>query len=369
MEKYKRIYKDLYYKIKTGEIPSGTKLPTEEQLAAQYGVSKITAKAALNLLQKDGLVIRKKRLGTLVLNDVVNALGEKLIAIVFSGFDHLDTRFINGLKQLAAPMGVKLAFFDSKISPEKEREILLFLLSENIAGLILMPTSQDHNLDVISAFEVQKIPVVYMDFPLLGSIAPTVTSDNFGASYDLVKYLLEMGHREIGFFPYSDSFIPTERDRFRGYCRALIENGIPINADYLFPISARCMYTMISSVSAMDMTGAEEFFARYESLDRKPTAIVCINDLSAYAVITVARKRGLSVPEDLSVTGFDNLTVATKWDITTVAQNFTEIAKNALQVLIRRMEGSTVELPTVKIKTVLIRRESVSRISSPDDSE
>lgn len=368
MEKYKRIYKELYYRIKSGDIPAGTVLPTEAQLAAQYGVSKITAKTALNLLKADGLVLRKKRLGTVVLNGIVNFSGDKLIAIVFSGFDHLDIRFTNSLTQVAKSKNVKLAFFDSKISSEKEREILLYLISENIAGLILMPLSQGGNLDVISLFAIQKIPVVYMDFPSHALFAPTVTSDNFGGMYMMVKYLIDCGHRSIGFFPYSDHFYPTENDRFEGYCRALIDNGIPIGNDFLFSASAISTYSLMSSVSTADMNVAEEFFDSYLKLNPKPTALVCVNDLSAHAVIAAAKERGVRVPEDLSVTGFDNLTVSAKREITTVAQNFAEIAKTALLTLIRKIDGVNNEPPVIRLHTVLIKRDSVQKLALPDQA-
>lgn len=365
MEKYKRIYKDLYYGIKSGELPAGTLLPTEAQLAEKYGVSKITAKTALNLLKADGLVLRKKRLGTIVLNGIVNTSGDALIAIVFSGFDNLDVRFTNSLTQIAKSKNVKLAFFDSKLDPEKEREILLYLLSENIAGLILMPLSQGGNLDVISLFAIQKISVVFMDFPSHALIAPTITSDNFGGMYMMVKYLIDCGHRDIGFFPFSNHFYPTENDRFEGYCRALIDNGIPVNNDFLFSTSATSIFSLMSSVSTADMEVADEFFESYSKLNPKPTALVCVNDLSAHAVIKAAKERGIRVPEDLSVTGFDNLTISAKREITTVAQNFAEIAKTALLTLIRKIDGVNNEPSVIRLHTVLIKRDSVQKLAPP----
>ena len=175
MEKYKKVYKDLFYKIKTGAIPLGAKLPTERELAAKYGISVITVKSALNLLKEDGLILRKKRLGSVVVGGVSSAaVHHPLIAVVFSGFDHLDLRISNSLKEIAKEKNILLSFFDSRFDVRKEREILQYLLSENVAGLLFMPLSQRENLDRISMFPVQKIPVVFMDFPSFADDAPTV---------------------------------------------------------------------------------------------------------------------------------------------------------------------------------------------------
>lgn len=366
MEKYKQIYNTLFYKIKTGELPTGTKLPTEKVLANEYGVSVITAKTALNLLQRDGLVLRKKRLGSVVINGVaasVSANARASIAVVFSGFDHLDMRIMNGLRESAKENEILLSFFDSRFDVRKEREILNYLLSENIAGLIFMPLSPRENIDVVSMFAVQKIPVVFMDFPTYAISAPTVSSDNFDGMYNAVKYLIDLGHRYIGFFPFPEYLYPTEQDRFNGYCRALTDSGIAISKDYLFP-SSKYTYSVMESISKTEMDSAEEFYEKYNALPLKPTAIVCVNDLCAHALIETGKKYNVEIPEKLSVLGFDNLSVSVKSNITTVAQNFSEIAKTALSVLLRKIREES-NLPPdfhIKIKTVLIRRGTVTKI-------
>lgn len=364
MEKYRKIYQDLFYKIKTGEIPLNTKLPTEKELAEQYGVSVITVKAALNLLKNDGLIVQKKRLGSVVVNGIAaNCTQLPLIAIVFSGFDHLDLRITNGLKKIAKEKNILVSFFDSGFDTQKEREILQYLLSENIAGLILMPISQRGNIDVLSMFAIQKIPVVFMDFPAYALDVPTVSSDNFDGMYNAVKYLIDCGHRYIGFFPFSDRLCPTEQDRFSGYCRALTDNGIPVSKDYLFS-SYKYTYSVMEAITKTNMECAEEFFAKYNSLSLKPTAVVCVNDLCAFALIETGKKYGIKVPEHLSLIGFDNLSASVKSNLTTVSQNFSEIAQTALSTLLRKIQenGTLPPFFHIKLKTVLVRRDTVRKI-------
>ena len=360
MEKYRVVYKDLYYKIKSGKIATGELLPTEEKLAEQYGVSRITVKTALNLLKAEGLVTRIRHKGTVVLRGEIRQPTEgRLIAIVFSGFDHLDIRIVNGLRQIAAKQNFRICFFDTESNVQKERETLQFLLSENIAGLIFMPLSRASCPDVISLFAVQKIPVVDMDFPTYALRATTVTSDNFGGMHAITEYLIRQGHRTIGFFPYHDRYLPTESARFEGYCHALVENGIPVNPDYLFTAPFPTTYSLIASYSSSDSDAAEEFFREYSRLPQKPTAIACVNDICAHALISVCKKHGVRVPEDLSVTGFDNLGVSAQANITTVAQDFAEIAKIAVSALLRKIDGNEKDANEIRIHTVLIRRETV----------
>ncbi len=363
MEKYKLIYKDLYYKIKSGAIAVGAKLPTEEELAKSYDVSKITVKTALNLLKADGLVLRKKRLGTVVLNGLVNGSGEKLIAVIFPQFDRLDVRLINGLKQIAKEKNVSLSFFDSQMEPAQEREILQWLLSQNVAGVLFMPLSQSSNLDIVSMFAIQKIPVVFMDFPSYTPPATTVTSDNFGGAYAMTKYLVDVGHTNVGFFPFSEGFIPTAASRFEGYCHALTDNGIPIQNEFLFTVPQQNIYSIMHSVTDDSAKVSQAFFERYRKLEVKPTAIVCVNDLCAYSLIKESKNYGVAIPDELSVTGFDNLAVSAQSGITTVAQNYFEISKTALLSLLRVIEGS-MPPSTIKIRTVLVRRDSVKPLNA-----
>lgn len=362
MEKYKIIYKDLFYKIKSGELPSGTVLPKESELAKAYGVSVITVKTALNLLKDDGLVLRKRRLGTVVKNGVVNNSGEKFVAIVSSNFDHLNMRFIHALTEIAVRENLKLSFFDSRASEEKEREILQYLLSEPLSGLILMPVSEKSNVDLISTYAIRKIPTVFLDFQNLAYHAPVVTSNNFKGMYEMTAYLVKCGHREIGFFPFTQGAYPTENERFQGYCKALSDHGIPLKREYLFPSSAKNIYEMIGAAMCEDYAAAKPLYEQYAKLVLKPTAIVCVNDLCAAAAISVLRSHGASVPDDVSVTGFDNLAVSVKNDITTVAQDFAEISKTALKTLIALMKGSVSQPKEVRLPTVIIRRSSVNEL-------
>jgi len=362
MEKYKLVYQDLFYKIKSGEYSSGTVLPTETILAKEYNVSKITVKTALDLLKAKGLVIRRKRLGTVVKRGVINGNGEKFIAIVFPDFDNIDTRITAILNEIATEKNVKISFFDSNDEINKEREILTYLLSQKLSGLIIMPTTKTENVDVLSMFLTAQIPTVCIDFVPYGIEAPVIASNNYDGMYNLANYLVSIGHTAIGYYPFCDNMYQTESDRFRGYLSALATNGISVSKDFLFKTSAVSTYHIINSVSKDDKSIGEDFVSQYEKLSAKPTAVMCVNDSCAGAVVSALNERGYKVPEDISVTGFDNLAFSNYYSLTTVSQNFAEIYKTALTTLINRIEGKNVSKLEVKIKTFTIHRSSVKNL-------
>ena len=361
--KYLQIYKEFYYAIKSGKYREGDLLPTEAELCRERGVSRITAAHALDELKKQGLVSRTKRKGTVVLSrEFQRAPAAGFVAVVFSSFDNFDAKLQSGLKKLAAERSVVLSFFDSQRSEAREREILSFLLTENLAGLILMPLSRVSNLDLIGEFRIQRTPIAFLDFAAYGVPAPAVTSDNFGGMYALTEYLVRAGHSDIGFFPYSDRFFPTEADRFEGYCRALIENGIPVNPTFLFIRGREFERHLVSEATMLDPALADRAVSDYLALARRPTAVACVNDSYAQAFLRSADRAGLRVPADVSVTGFDNLATAIKSDITTAAQDFGEMARNALLALLRQIKNPEETLEyQIKIRTVIIERSTVRR--------
>lgn len=364
MEKYKIVYQDLFYKIKSGVFPSGTILPTETQLAKEYSVSKITIKTALDLLKAKGLVIRKKKLGTVVRQGVINGKGEKFIAIIFPDFDNIDTRITGILNEIATNKNIKISFFNSYDEINKEREILIRLLSQKISGLIIMPTSKTENVDVLSMFATAKIPTVCIDFVPYGIDAPVVSSNNYDGMYQLTNYLIRAGHARIGYYPFCDNMYQTESDRFRGFLAALIDNGISVNKDFLFRSNAISTYHIINSVGNEDKTIGKDFIKQYMKLGEKPTAVMCVNDSCAATIVSSLSEIGLNVPNDLSVTGFDSLAFSNYYSLTSVSQNFAEIYKTALVTLINKIEGKSIPSLDIKIKTFIVQRSSVKDLNN-----
>ena len=370
---YKKVYDDLLYKIKSGTYPGGTLLPSLEELTKIYSVSPITVKHALADLKKHNIIQRIKHKGSVVIEKTdVPSLGESVyrsnsqsIAVIFSYYDDHKTRIINSLKNAVYGKNIQLLFFDSKHSLETERDVLQRLLDENLGGLIFQPIHPAYNIDLISKLSIRNVPIAFMDRALNGIRKPCIHSDNFTGMFDVVSYLINCHHSRIGFISARD-MISTEQDRFSGYCHALIKNGIPITQDYIYTFQLDAD-TSGGGNEVLDIYNEQcthEAVQYFSSLPSRPTAIVCMNDYVASYLMRALKEQGFRVPEDFSVTGFDNISISRQLELTTVTQNFEKIAQEALNSILYQQANKQMPPPLdVQIGSILIRRNSVKTYS------
>ena len=158
---------------------------------------------------------------------------------------------------------------------------------------------------------------------------PSVRIDNTGAMKDVTNYLLSLGHKKIGVIT-GPSANPHSIDRLKGYKQALAEAGIEFNENWV----AEGEFTMWSGVNAA------KHFINLEPTQR-PTAVVSMNDEMAFGAIKTFKAAGLKVPQDISITGFDDIEFSRYIEpaLTTVAQPAEEIGKAAAQMLLNLLEG------------------------------
>jgi LacI family transcriptional regulator len=167
---------------------------------------------------------------------------------------------------------------------------------------------------------------------------------------EMMRYLLELGHRDFGFIKGHPNHVASH-DRFRGFCDALAEAGL----DPAKAAVEQGYFSYRSGLIAGD---------RILSRQKVPTAIFASNDDMAAATISVAHRRGLNVPDDLSIVGFDDTALATSvWpELTTVKQPISAMAEAALELLIadlrRRRAGAPHKFAERVLSHALIIRES-----------
>ncbi|PKN93038.1 MAG: LacI family transcriptional regulator [Chloroflexi bacterium HGW-Chloroflexi-6] len=173
---------------------------------------------------------------------------------------------------------------------------------------------------------------------------PAIHATNYEGSREAMRYLLGLGHRQIGFIGGRPELTSAKR-REKGYRNALEEAGIAldetliINGDYTTETGFGC---------------ARQLLER----ENRPTAIFAANDQSAIGVIQAAQAMGLSIPADLSVIGFDNITDAAYFDLTTIDQFISQMGYQATKMLLRLINGEVLEQQIVKMKTCLVVRGS-----------
>ncbi|SMB93451.1 transcriptional regulator, LacI family [Thermanaeromonas toyohensis ToBE] len=216
------------------------------------------------------------------------------------------------------------------------------LREKAVDGLIFTASSKN-NKHVLELVEVG-IPVVLIDRRVEGNNLDAVLVDNVAGAYEATKYLIGLGHKYIGFIAGPD--VTTALERQEGYCRALKEAGIEVKEKLIQPGNFRY---------ESGYTGALNL------LEYGVTAILAANDLMALGAMRAIEEKGLRIPQDIAVVGFDDIPLASlvKPALTTVNQPAYQMGALAAEILLERIEGKRAGEPKEVILTPsLVIRES-----------
>lgn len=214
-------------------------------------------------------------------------------------------------------------------------------------GVVLVTTRMTRDLH--RAFARVGVPVVLIDpvdFPHLD--VPSVGATNFNGGLEATEHLLSLGHRRVGFLQGPpDALVSVAR--LHGYQAMLSRAGLTPDP------------SLIRSGEFTFEAGLEAGTALL-SVPRRPTAFFASNDLQALGIIEAARLRGVRVPDDLSVVGFDDMAPA-RWSsppLTSVRQPFAEMGRVAVQNLMILVQGGALAAPRVELATHLVVRASTA---------
>src|SRR5437667_4597806 len=232
---------------------------------------------------------------------------------------------------------------------EHDREVsLLDRLMHGVTdgALIVLPEESSEELERLLA-EGYRFVVVDPMLPLDERI-PSVSAAHTSGADQAMRHLLELGHRRIAAITGPRGWVATE-DRRRGYHAALAGAGI-------LPDPA------LEVESDFEIEGGREAGGYLLDLPEPPTAIFAFNDNLAIGAVQAARARGVRVPEDLSIVGFDDVehaTIVTPM-LTTVRQPLAEMGRTAVSLLVRLLERQRFETLRVEVATRLVVRESTA---------
>ena len=207
-------------------------------------------------------------------------------------------------------------------------------LARGVGGVILPPPLCESDV-VIEELCHAGVPVVAIASGHASTNVSSVRIDDYQASKEVTEYLIEAGHERIACVRGHPSHRDSMR-RYEGYKAALTEAGIKPDPKLV----RQGYFTYRSGLEA-----AENLL----SLDRPPTAIFAGNDDMAAAAVSVAHRRGLQVPHDLSIVGFDDTSAATTvWpELTTVRQPIAGMADAAINILLRAIRSQPGDTPAV----------------------
>jgi len=236
---------------------------------------------------------------------------------------------------------------------EKEQEYIDLMVGRRVEGLVIMSTFV--NESVFDKLSGRDIKIVSIQNGIKG--IDSVSSRDEEGAFEATEHLIGLGHRRIAFLGFRNILNSLNR-RMRGYCSALDKHGIPRDES---------LFVYCEPFGDYGYAAATQLF----KLDEMPTAILAINDHMIPGIYRALQERGLSVPRDVSVIGFDN-TALSEWvspNLTTVAEPIFEMGKNAAYLLLERIKnGDDSSNREIVLPSRLIVRDSTGRPRTIVDS-
>ncbi|WP_371580488.1 LacI family DNA-binding transcriptional regulator [Streptomyces sp. NBC_01314] len=206
-------------------------------------------------------------------------------------------RIILGAQEAAAAQGMVLLLVNTGGDEELERRSIEMLLQRQVDGVLY--AAMYHRV-VRLPESLRSTPTVLLDARCDDPAVPFVVPDEVQGGYTAARELIEHGHRRIG-MTVGTADIPALHGRIEGYRKALAEAGVVYDPSL---VTAEAVATLGSV--AVDVAAGYRAARRLLTLDQRPTALFCFNDRMAAGAYRAAAELGLSIPDDLSVVGFDN---------------------------------------------------------------
>ncbi len=294
--KYIQISDQLRDAIHAGDFNAGRLLPTEQQLTQRFCVSRQTIRQALSVLVKEGLIEKRQgsgsRLTDLGLNSFRTLCNIAVVTTYIS--DYIFPSILRAAQDVLSRNSCSLQLFDTQNQVICERDVLKSLLSHPVDGILVEGTKTalpNPNLDLYDKLRRKKIPMVFFNgiYPAL-SDAVSVLDDNYGGGYQLVEYLLGLGHRQIAGIFKGDDIQGIER--YHGFISALRDKNALTERLTVFWYTTESRRTILNPDIVNQLKGC--------------TAVVCYNDMAAFFLIDLLTKAGVRIPQEMAVVSFDD---------------------------------------------------------------
>lgn len=358
---YQHIFNTLKARIESGELQPGDQLPTEAELSREFKVSRITSKRALTELENANLIYRVQGKGSFVNSDLPPLrpqprIGKEMLFILPFTHNPGLGDYEKGINEYLATTDYTLNIQSNTIIGQ--RKLLETAFHNNNSGLILYPVSSNEDLGILYQYYQSKYPLVTMDKIIDGIPFPAVISDNFDGGYQACKHLIENHHRKIAFLSSSRVEKSSSiRERYFGYLQALYDNS---QIDY-------SVNDLTERYLTHEDDDGKEYYKRFiqAMMDSGVTGIVAENDLIAIEIMQIAKDMGLSIPDDFSIVGFDNIHLSSFVEpkLTTISQDFAQMGYMAAKNLVEIIEDPQKRpRDNVVVPIQLIERQTVKKL-------
>lgn len=340
-------------RIRSGLYRQGHWLPTERILAEEFNVSRSTLRQAIVALEERNLVQRAAGCRPLIRMDSPAGIGSeekrpdvrverRSIGLWITGdpTDRGGAMTMRGVQRALNSDTFRLVV-GNPLSPDQERCIqdearsLTGLARDtDIAGIILWYLGGAVNLPVLESLRAAKIPLVFLDrLPPEGFDGDFVGIDNKHASAEITEHLISHGHTRIAYVSTLEQ-ASTVVERMAGYRSALAHAGIHFDRKLVFNFAEP------DAAETQKRKSVDEILDRVLAMPERPTAIMAVNDHTAFQILRGLQARGVHISQEIAVAGFDDVE---RWTLghpvlTTVSQPFERMGMTAVRLLLRRLE-------------------------------
>lgn len=334
---------------------------TIAEVAKKAGVSKATVSRVLNNSKPVLPETRRRVIDAIseldftpnpLARSLVNKKSKTIGLIVTDVANLFVSVLVGGVEEVAYSRGYSTLICNSQGSSALEVTLLRMMQKKHVDGIIFLTTRlrSEHR----AFFKATNLPIALVNVVAGEDSIINVRIDNFRAAYDMTAFFLRRGFRRIGMIraPLDDCF--TGRERYHGYLQALGEHGVPHDEALVWTgsLEAADGYRVASGIDPRSL-GLEAIF------------VAC--DLMAFGAIKALLEKGLRVPADLEVAGFDDVPMASFFNpsLTTVRQPIAEMGRQAAARLIELVEGNDKGRGELVLPHELVFRESTTGMLAP----
>lgn len=353
---HRQIADQLRSLITTGEFKPGDKFPSLREISQTLGVNYLTARQAVKTLTEEGLLTSNLGKGSAVsqsLNQV-----KKLALVVPNLGQALIAEISRGVSEGLADKGIPISIFDYHDDLKAEIETYDRLHKESFCGAIVFASMAEESNQALLRLTLKGLPIVLVDRSSENILYSSVESDNVSGGFKATTHLIEMGYKRIAFIGYAG--FNTTRKRHEGYRMALAQRKIVYDPK------------LVREVPSVSRAGTGNREATLDLIKAaRADAIFYFNDSYALMGMRDIRQRGLDVPGDVAIVGFDDIPMASLShpELTTIRQDGFEMGKKAIQLLLDQLaqgEGFMKQHWLVPVELV-VRESSVRKAKARSD--
>jgi DNA-binding LacI/PurR family transcriptional regulator len=332
---------------------------TIRDIALILGISKSTVSRALNdHYDVNPETAKKVRELALQIDYHPNLLAQHLkqqrtntIGVVIPDtVNRFFAKAIGGIQQVANQAGFNVIICQSNETLSLERNNVKTLMASKVDGLLISVSRETDRHEHLQYAIEKEMPIVLFDRIIEELQASQVYSDNYEISFQGTEHLLEQGCKRIAFIA-GPRHLYNSRNRLNGYLAALKKHNINISDSLIVD-------------SNYGTNNAEEYMRHLLNLRQKPDGIFAINDMAAMEIIHILKKRGLNVPKDVAVLGFNNETICrlVEPSLSSIDHPAFDMGAAAAEILLRQISKNGIVLEKRLIKSRLVVRESTNRV-------